>query len=255
MTLRDLLNKGLWYTKHKLVKISYSELTGLDWLIDSKVLIGDKRNVVLVDVGMNEGQTTEAMLQIFPDAKVFGFEPTPQLFAKLKERFARRENVVLFQKALGETKAKGTLHISRHPGATSLLPLDTTVSRGSLPAAPPIVSSCEVEVDSLDKVLTHQNPGVIDLLKIDVQGYELNVLKGTSQLLAEKRVRLILTEVMFVSEYRNQTSLAELLNYLLPLGYHIVGFYNRHYVGKVFTNCDVLWELSGSLAADVPVRV
>ena len=44
MTLRDLLNKILWQTGHKLVKIGGNTLGGVDWMVDTKVLLDPKRN-------------------------------------------------------------------------------------------------------------------------------------------------------------------------------------------------------------------
>jgi len=241
MTPRDLLNKILWQTGHKIVKIGGAELGGVDWLIDTKVMLAPTRNPICADVGVNRGQTTDALLEMFPAATVYGFEPTPELFAKLQTRYANRASVTLFPCALGETHARRIFNVYAHSGANTLLLPDQNLPQS--PALPPIIKQHEVEVATLDDCLAKHNVARLDLLKIDVQGYELNVLKGAAGLLRRHAIKLILTEVLFVSARAQQPTLADLYNYLAPFGFRLAGFYNRIYAGKTFTYCDVLWEL------------
>ena len=243
MTLRDLLNKILWQTGHKLVKIGGNTLGGVDWMVDTKVLLDPKRNPVCVDVGVNYGQTTTALLDLFPDAKVFGFEPAPELFVKVQKRFANNSSVTLFPCALGDVSDRRVLNVYEHAGANTLLAPDQNRQKVTDLSAPdPVVAQPEVAVETLDHCLAKYNLAAIDLLKIDVQGYELKVLKGAAELLNRHAIRLILTEVLFVSAREEQPTLADLYNYLAPFGFRLAGFYNRNYTGKTFTFCDVLWE-------------
>ena len=241
MTLRDILNQLLWSTGHKLVKIGGDTLGGLDWFIDAKVLLAPKRDLVCVDVGVNRGQTTAALLKLFPAAKIYGFEPTPELFAQLQRRYASCANVTLFPVALGAVPGRQVLSVYELSGANTLLAPDPKRSQSAdlLQA----IRQHEVAVETLDDCLAKHHLATIDLLKIDVQGYELNVLKGAAGLLRRHAIKLILTEVLFVSAREQQPTLGDLYNYLAPLGYRVVGFYNRNYTGKTFTFCDVLWEL------------
>ncbi len=87
-------------------------------------------------------------------------------------------------------------------------------------------STIEVELTTLGTFCRETSVSRIDLLKLDVQGYELNVLKGARELLAGRRIGCLVLEVTFIPLYENQATLHELTALLSDHQYDLMGFYN-----------------------------
>lgn len=135
---------------------------------------------VVFDVGANEGEYTEEVLRVSAEAQVVAFEPHPKTFARLKER-QNNDRVACLNCALGEqagmseifdySQGDGTQHASLYRE------IITDIHKGQ-PA------SYKIEVKTVDDIVSQCQIPRIDLLKIDVEGHELAVLKG-----AEKTIR------------------------------------------------------------------
>lgn len=136
---------------------------------------------VVFDVGANEGEYTQAVLSISADAQVIAFEPHPQTFERLKGQHSSNSRVACLNFALGDKagtaeifdycQASGTQHASLYREIIADL-------HNGQPA------SHQVEVRTVDDIVSQCQIPRIDLLKIDVEGHELAVLKG-----AEKTIR------------------------------------------------------------------
>lgn len=121
---------------------------------------------VVVDVGANQGVFTLLFSRLLgPDGRVFALEPSPALFKALDGNCGinAAHNVTRLQIAAGATRSQGSLHCSRFNGGDNRLSSSRT--------GPSVV----VEIVPLDEILPIEQ---VDLVKIDVQGYELNVAKG-----------------------------------------------------------------------------
>jgi len=136
-----------------------------------------KPGMTFVDVGANIGIHTVTAAKAVGDAGcVFGFEPEPNNFRMLTENTRRNActNVVLENAAVGEQASRLALFL-----ATGSIGTHSLVQSG--PAAD--ASTIEVDVVSLDEYFATKEQSV-DVLKIDVEGYEPSVLKGAQKLLA-----------------------------------------------------------------------
>ena len=80
----------------------------------------------------------------------------------------------------------------------------------------------------------------IDLLKLDLQGGEYNALKGAINLLNDKRIKCIISEVMFQKCYKNQRNASELLLFLEKNGFKIFNFYQNHFHHGKLLQSDVI---------------
>ena len=130
----------------------------------------------VIDVGANVGQFAVASSKIFPDSRVYSFEPNPPCAIQLKKNVTELGNVKVYELALGETAGEIEFHVNSHSHSSSILPLASS----HLEAFPDARenSLIRVKVSTLDKVFEDielQHPA---LLKLDVQGYELQVLLG-----------------------------------------------------------------------------
>ena len=141
---------------------------------------------VIVDVGANEGQSALPFARIFGSAHVFAFEPVPETFAILTARTAREPRIECFNLALGAQEGTTTIRLAAWSGHNSLLDV-----------AQPGPGTVSVTVTTGDAWAAAHHVEHIDLLKIDTEGYELEVLEGFDSLFAAGRVEAVLVECEF----------------------------------------------------------
>ena len=122
----------------------------------------------------------------------------------------------------------------------SLLPLDESPDN-VLGRSFEKLGTANVEVETLDYFCTRHRISGIDVLKIDTQGYDLNVLKGATAFLGFGRIGAILTEVNFISMYKGQPTFADLHGFLCSFGYRLVDLYNHARDSSYTSWCDALY--------------
>lgn len=143
---------------------------------------------VILDIGANIGLTALLMDQTFQDARIFGFEPHPATFGQLsrniKTNQTGRNTIELKQLALGT--APGELQFSNLSSANQG---NSQVLGGTL-AAHSHKDVISVPVARLDDLALAPDAR-INLIKIDVEGFELSVLEGAAQTLGRTDVMLM----------------------------------------------------------------
>jgi FkbM family methyltransferase len=151
-----------------------------------------------IDVGANVGHMTGLMAkQAGPSGRVISFEPSSRIRATLSRNVARWANdrrfapISIVASAASDYNGRHLLYYA----ADVFLSNNGTASMDQSWGGGKAVESEEVETITLDRALSAQK-GVIDVLKIDVEGHELGVLKGASDLLRTKRVTHIIFEDM-----------------------------------------------------------
>ena len=162
----------------------------------------------LVDIGANEGQFLLPALAYFRPRRWIAVEMLPDLAEKLvKEVCPLAPGGLVLACAVGESAGAQTVLRSVYSQASSLLPLDPQASEWygiDLTQYPNGV----VEVRSLDEICQQNGIDHIDVLKIDVQGYERQVIRGAERML--RRTTHLITEVEFVPVYHGQALEAEI---------------------------------------------
>jgi FkbM family methyltransferase len=157
----------------------------------------------IVDLGANEGQFLFSALAYYPSPRCLIVEMLPDLAARLRDdaRLADRRRFVVVQAAVGEREHEQPVLRSVHSQASSLLPLHREAA-GLYGIDLTQFEAGSVRVRTLDALCAEHGFGEVDLLKIDVQGYEERVLRGAPITLAHTR-RLII-EVEYVPVYQGQ---------------------------------------------------
>jgi FkbM family methyltransferase len=137
----------------------------------------------VADVGANQGLYTVYFSRQAAQGCVYAFEPDPDLFAKLKENTQRngRENVSLFNAAVASQPGKLSLQAGRFNRGDNRIVSGQTRRPGAV----------EVDAISLDNAVPERK---LNLLKVDVQGFEVQVLDGARRLLESNSDLLILLE-------------------------------------------------------------
>ena len=154
----------------------------------------------VIDVGANVGQFAIAASKLFPNAKVHAFEPQPDCFDELQRNCRSLDNVRVYDLALGERAGSVVFHVNTHRHSSSLLSL----SAAHKSAFPDALESQDIEVTmtTLDDLMEARALAGPVLLKVDVQGYEPQVLAGATQTLA--RVDYVILEASFKPLYEGE---------------------------------------------------
>ena len=142
------------------------------------------RGDIAFDVGVNYGYSS-AWLSTMA-GHVYAFEPNPANAAMIREHASIRriQNVTLVPTAVSNRVGRASLHVKRFDGHHSLADI----------GASPTVSAVDVPVTTIDTAADERGLDAVDLVKIDVEGFEPEVLEGASRRLERGRVGLVLFE-------------------------------------------------------------
>jgi FkbM family methyltransferase len=224
----------------RLVRLAPTKVRGIDPLHDLSALIGRKPDPLVLDVGANDGETVQDFLRLFPRAHIFAFEPHAPTCAILRQKFGRLPRVNIQNIALGASRGTGELNLFSGSRMNSLLRFDDRPGN-LMTKSFASTGTADVAVDTLDAFCAENNLAQIDILKTDTQGYDLEVLRGASRLLSQKRIKTVLLEVNFVPMYQGQASFPELHALLTSFGYRLVDFYNQVRTGGPTDWCDACY--------------
>ena len=170
---------------------------------------------VMLDCGANVGQTAGTVRRFYPQAEIYSFEPVASIYEQLRRRCAELD-VHAVKKAVGDRDGRATINLTAGPESNSLLGF-----KEGNPCAQwtRVVGQEEVEVCTLDRWC--QDNGIdrqrVSLLKLDVQGAELQALYGAKKLL--ETVKLVFLEVSFVELYRDCPLFDDIDRFLTECGY------------------------------------
>ncbi|MBB4070349.1 FkbM family methyltransferase [Salinibacter ruber] len=199
---------------------------GWSWPFDASRYAGTRNFDIILDAGANVGQTASRLIQYFPKTHIYSFEPVERTYAQLRENIGLHSNVTCVNKALGAQTGKETVLLQEDSELNTL--------SDAPPREPEAVMGKEVvSIDTVDNFCDRNNIRHVDILKMDVQGYELNILEGATDLINENRVRLIYSEVSFSESNSDMQSFCELNQWLHERGYQLCGFYK----GFRYGNC------------------
>jgi FkbM family methyltransferase len=185
--------------------------------------LADCRTVV--DIGANRGQFALATRAHLPLADIVSFEPLPGPAAIFRKVFAGDSRTTLHESAIGAERGRTTLHVSARDDSSSLLPITSTQS--DLFPGTEEAGITSVDVGLLGDFL---NAGTImgpALLKLDVQGFELQALRGCDSLL--EAFDYIYVECSFVELYQGQALADEVIAFLRERAFVLRGAYNAHH--------------------------
>jgi FkbM family methyltransferase len=199
---------------------------GLDPLNDIEQILGRSPRVVF-DVGAHLGETAVLYAKKFPRATIHSFEPSPKTFAELQAVLKPYPNVRAVNVALGDAKGNRTLHMNQSSGTDSLLSSAGQLSDAAMAQLTKTIVEVPVAVRTLDEYCQANDIAFIDLLKMDVQGFELEVLQGARDLLAEQRIALIYSEVSFERFYEEQPFFQDVYVRLIEQGFQLVDLYGH----------------------------
>lgn len=195
---------------------------------------------IVIDVGAHHGWFFHCWLDWCPRAEVSAFEPTRESYIRANELYGADPRVHLFQVGLGA-----------EPGELSFNVLaDSQVSNSFLPPQHEIWKSIEyntgeistrpVPVTTLDLFCAERGISGAYLLKIDVQGYELEVLKGAVGILPG--IDYVFVESGIQRLYEGAPSFADIFLFLEKQGFHLMHLRSWHRGNRVLVETDMIFR-------------
>lgn len=192
----------------------------------------------IIDVGANRGQFTLAMRLCLPNVPVVAFEPVPSEARAFRKVHAKAVNVTLIDTAVGETAGEAILHLSNCADSSSLLPIGREHIRLYPDTAE--VGKLTVLVKRLDDFAGYWHGKGRQLLKLDVQGFELQVLRGALNTL--DTCAHVYVECSEVSLYDGQSLRSEVQAFLEGAGFRLAGCFNPTLAEGKLVQADYLFS-------------
>ena len=176
MSFKNTIRSTLNFLHLDLTKnLEYDRLTKL---VIKRVI---KQDSNCIDVGCHKGEILDIILHYSPNGKHYGFEPLPFLFNKLIEKYKNKATILPF--ALSDKDGVSTFQYVKNAPAYS------GIKKRKYNVENPEIEEIEVELKKLDDLIPEDTK--IDLIKIDVEGAELGVLKGGKELLKKYKPTII----------------------------------------------------------------
>lgn len=184
---------------------------------------------IIIDAGGNVGQTCLYLQKWFPNARIYSLEPVRSTFESLQRNTASHPNILCRNVALGEMHGTQVIRLMRESGLNTLTtePALETEASGTTE---------EIRLTTLPQFCQEEGIDRIDILKMDVQGYEIPILRGAETML--DRVGAIYSEVSLQEKRADMTPWGTIHDYLRCRGFFYCGLYEqfRHWDAKLLVS-------------------
>ena len=176
----------------------------------------------ILDVGGHHAEFYKAFIENNIDFSSYMiFEPFPESFEIINK--IEDSRLKKFNLGVGENKSSMTFNVSEWETSNTFSEVDVNTFKNKLKKViyrtDPYITKLEVQVDSLDNICLKLEK-TFDVLKIDVEGFELNVLKGANLLLSSNLIRYIVIEIQKEGSYLDYSPL-EIEKYLDNKGFKL----------------------------------
>lgn len=174
------------------------------------------KKILVIDIGANVGNFLDFVIKNFKIKKIYAFEPSILAYKKLKNKFYQK-NVFLENLALSNKKSTRKFYEYKLTSQSSLYRL--TSKKNPFNEINKVYKINTIKLDEYLKLKEKK----IDICKIDIQGEELNVLRGMQKYLLKKKIRLIKIEITIRNDYsNNQNQFIEIINFLKKYNYNLI---------------------------------
>ena len=175
------------------------------------ILLDKEKTRNIIDAGASIGETSLKLAEMFPLSTVHAIEPYPPFHSKLEKLATENKRILAKRIALSDENGYGVLKINKSEGTNSLL---RSNDNGKEIYGDLLTSTGERRKTLvIDDFLNENSIEQVDLLKLDLQGSELQALTGLQEPL-EGKIKCILCEIMFQPHYESQPPLVRFLTNL-----------------------------------------
>lgn len=179
-------------------------------------------NPIVIDIGANVGDFAHACLLRWEKPEIVCCEPIPEIYAILKKRFTTLPNIKCLNVAIYRDSGFATFKQSSDTGFSSFLSMNYDYLDFGLGCE--IVKEILVECKTLSELVNNHLRKSIDLIKVDVQGTELDVLSTLGGL--NYPVQTVQIEMSLFEVYKNQPLMQSVIEFMNQAGYDLVDVYS-----------------------------
>ncbi len=183
-------------------------------------------NPVVIDGGAHLGDMVDRFGALLPRTEFHCFEPDPVLGERLVQKFLGNPQVHVLRAALGDVTGNATFNINLSRPTNSLLPSAESL-QSDLKKLCELIEQVEVDVTTIDEYCRANLIEHVDIIKLDLQGYDYLALKGAEAAL--KNTKVVLVEVLFKEIYKGCHDFADILNLMIGQGFKLHNLSGLHY--------------------------
>ncbi len=185
-----------------------------------------KRNYnVVIDVGAHKAETIKLFNKFFQVESIYSFEASEENFKYLQKKIKNLNNTKVYNFALGSANETKKFYHLRESSSSTLVKLNKNSKYykkknrilNLFRFSPDIKDEYELNIKTLENFLNTENISYVDILKIDTEGYEFEVIKGTKERI--KDIKYIYFEHHFDDMLVKNYKLSDIHNYLLSNGF------------------------------------
>lgn len=187
-----------------------------------------KPQSIIFDVGANFGQSVKKFKKNFTEPVIHCFEPISDCLDVIKKDFPNDKSLILNNVGVGAKKGDLKFYINYKKSTSSfkkLIPNTTWIKRRAkfrnIHPDKFLAKTQTTKIITLDDYALENNILNIDLLKIDTQGFEDQVLLGSTNLLKENRIKVIRLELIFSKIYEDSPQIYDIEKILIPNNYKL----------------------------------
>ena len=173
-------------------------------------------NPVIIDCGAHDGSDSVELAKLFKIATIHSFEPVDALYAKLMKNAKPYKNITCYPIALANSNGAMDLYISEGASDASSSLLEPMEHLKDHPDTF-FIDKITVTTSTLDNWAKENNIKKVDMLWLDMQGYELNMLKASEFILDS--VYVIHTEVSTRETYKDVAQYNDYRSFLESKGF------------------------------------
>lgn len=177
----------------------------------------------VLDVGANVGQFATMISKILSNVNIYSFEPLSDCYKELIKNTRHLNNINCFNFALGEKESETIIYHNEFSPSSSILKMKE-LHKKIFPQTTHSFSEV-IQIRNLDSVNNEVNWIQKTLLKIDVQGFELSVLRGANSSL--NKIDIIIIETIFLELYKNQARFDDIYNFLVERNFSYQGNFDQ----------------------------
>jgi FkbM family methyltransferase len=200
--------------RFKKTRINYQRYKLFDkkWFLDSKIN-------TIIDIGANIGEFTLIFAELFPEAEIYAFEPLPDCYNQLETKTKHIPTISTFNIGLGSKQCIQNIHQSSWHPASSFREM-SAMHKTNYPHSANH-EEIGVTIDTLDSILKPDTLNKNILIKMDVQGFEDEVINGGIQIF--RQAKIVVVECSFQELYENEPMFHGIYSLLKQLGYKYRG--------------------------------
>jgi FkbM family methyltransferase len=219
---------GRWLKHPHIDSLEFLQIIGNDVAVASPVIF---------DIGSNVGTWTTLAKSVIPLATIHAFEPLPEHILAFQKNCSALTDVHLHQYCVGAENTTGVINVSSYSDASSILEA-TSLEYEHFGIKK--LKEEQVDIKRLDNLIQTKKLPCPNVIKLDIQGFELEALKGMADYL--NSLQYVICEVSFKPYYQNQPLFLDIANYLARYNLQILAFSHNTPTGSELNQIDVLFK-------------